>query len=538
MGSNVINSTLPQQFVAPAAAAITAGDLVVNLESGYINSTQTSLSIDQSNKTTAPLGAITAVANLNPSGTYGDNNQFWGSTSALLGNGNFVTAYVGDGTTGTTNINLVIANTINTPVATITVSDSSISYYRVKKLNSSSFVVAWQQSGTLRFAIYSNTGTTIKAATTIATVTNSGDTYWNFGCLTNGNVVFSWYDSGGGANYAIYDSTGTSVLASTVIEAGAAPRYIAVLPLSSGGFVIYYYRTAATVNYKFARYNSSGTLQGSLTTLSGTNGTWTASAVQTDANLAIELTNGNLLFQKPSTGNYPFGYVYDSTGTLVRASIDFSGQATTYNLANVCAAICATEYGFAVVGSGNSSNRYLNTYDFTGAVLRYRTAINITLTAIANSGNSGGLLFNLGAAGFAYFSSANTATCTPYSIQLAAFYSNGNTRGSIINLGGGASTNQFTNMSVISMPDGILIPSYRFNNTTIQNGTYASIRTSVLGVAQNTVSASQNCTVYTQGTFAINQTIPAGGQFDQRTATVPGTKGTVVGTSAILQGIY
>lgn len=540
MGINTINSTPVQQVQIPAYSSILSGDLITNLESGYAVKTSTALSISQSNKATAATSAITAGTTVVGGSAYGNTQQIYSSICTALDNGNYVVLYSGDNSTANQNLNISIRSQNTPSVANIVLSDSTVNFFRAQKINSTSFLVAYQSSTVLKFAVFSNSGTQTSSLITVATLANAGAWYWNVGCLTNGNIVFTWGDGSNNAQYSVYSSTGSVVLSATTIEASANPAYNTVLPQSGGGFIVYYYRQAATANWKFARYNASGVIQGTLTTLPGTSGQYASGTNAYDTNLAIELENGNVVFQKPNSSAFPFLYVYNSTGTLVTSNIDFTGSSSAYGYQNVPVALCAISGGFAGVGAGATTARYLNTYDLSGNSVRYRTTIGGTLGVVAvNSSTSTGIqIFNLGAAGFAVFEqpSGNVGCAANFPILLYTFDTTGASRGANVTVAT-AQINTYSQMSATMLIDGTMALMWRTQGSGIFTSTYQLQRSSTIGVSQTSASVNQQALVYTQGNYVVNQTFLAGGTFDSRTATVPGTKGTVVGSYVILFGI-
>ena len=84
---------------------------------------------------------------------------------------------------------------------------------------------------------------------------------------------------------------------------------------------------------------------------------------------------------------------------------------------------------------------------------------------------------------------------------------------------------------------GVLCVSYYKHNAGLRFATYATLRKSVIGVALESASAGALCRVGTKGTYALTTAQPLGGAFDQRTATIPGTRGTIAGSSAVLFGM-
>lgn len=538
MGINTVSANTQQTFNGVAGSAITAGDLVVNSEAGLFYPASAVLTMTQNNNTTAGITAISAISSVISLSGYGNTSQTTSPVIAQLGNGNIVSLYNGDGTTGTTNLNVYIRNIQGANVVSpITISDSSISYFRVKTLNSSSFVVSWIASSSMRFAIYSNSGTVIKSTTTVASVGSATTETWSVEALVGGNIVFAYYSAAAALSYAIYDSTGTAVLAPTVAEAGASPDKIFILRQTGGGFIIYYRNSSTT--YKFARYNASGVLQGSITTIAAPGGVGFSGCL--DGNVGVELANENVVFCAPNSSGYPFYYVYSSTGSLIVGSLDVSNSSSTISYPNIIPGMCATTTGFAVVTpTNNGSARYFNVFDTSGTFLIQRKIANVSsIGGYSSSSNLNYLrIFSNGAAGLTVHEQVVTGGCsTTYQTNLYSFDLSGTQRGSVVVLQA-SFTSQSTNLCGVSLNDGSIAVTHRYSSGvgTTYWGSYAMLRKSIVGIAQNTVSLYSTANVFTQGNFTINQNMGFGGYFDNRTATVPGTRGTVVGTNVVLLG--
>jgi hypothetical protein len=349
--------------------------------------------------------------------------------------------------------------------------------------------------------------------------------------LSNGNIVFC-YRSGTDMRYAIYSSTGTVVLAETTIEAACSPIGMCVTPQSSGNFVIAYNMSSTM---KFARYNASGTLQGTLTSVS--NGTAGYLNYGNLDYLCVELTNGNLVFQVADTNAYPRYAVYTSAGVLVTAN-DYiynssSYQTTSYFTGSATTAIVATSSGFIVMGKG-SGNPYFVLYDNNGIAL---TSIKATAYSpgfnYATTGNYAMYVSNLGNAGFAVYV-GNQNGCSQTVNVLWCMDSNGNNVGSAVVLQ--TSSTIAYNQCMILTADGSVAFQYSFNSN-MYFGTYAVQKKAIIGVAQETIAANSSGRIATYGTYTINQNFASGGNFDNRTTTPVGTRGSVAGTSAVLFGM-
>lgn len=542
MGINTLTNLSTQEITASAGASITSGDLLVNTESGSIFGASNALTIAQNNNTTAGASAITAVT-AGPN-TYGYQDAYPQKNIAQLTNGTICYAYTGNGTSNTTGVSLQY-KTMNggNNVATISVTTNSSLYFPVvRALPNGGVVVAYTDgsASTFRYAIYTSAGATTKAVTTVGTVLDSPSqgSYQAMQVLTGGNIVFA-YRRSGGMYIAIVDSSGTNVLTESLVEASSNPDPVVIRPQSGGGFILFYRRTAATAAWKFGRYNSSGTLQGSLTNIS-TGGNATSLSGGDPDNFCTELSNGNLLFMTADSTNYPRFSIYDSSGTSVKSATSIFNNTgldtSTYLRQNRIPGVCVfANGGFAFVTNG-SSRFYTTTYDNTGGQL-----IGATQTSQSTSGTSDQYwlqLFDMGS-NFAIFSYNYLSGCsTTYYVYL--FVSNkttGTTAGSLVNLNSSISSLVVYQPGAVLTSDGSIALTFTDGTPKVWWGTYAIQRKSIIGVAQSTASTGGTVRIGTLGTYTVNNSYATGGAFDQRTATVPGAKGIVAGTTAVMFGL-
>jgi len=489
MGINVLNNTSSQEIITTAGANITSGDLIINAESGFAFAASNALTIAQNNNTTAGTSALTANTNTGSSNFYG--GIYYSSSkirTCQLSNGTLVTGYAGNGTgSSTNNVNIVFKTLLNgAPVGAISISQSGVYWVLVRAL-STGFVVLWANgSSELRFAIYNNSGTAILSSTVVSggVYNASNSECFDIRVTSNNEIVIAYSISSNGLRFKRYNSSGVLQGTETTVEASITGNYIAINPDTSGGFWIYYYREQASAAWKFAIYNSSGTL---ITT------------------------------------------------------IDFAGSDTGFAANQSIPGICLTGTGFTIFARGSNSPGYFWVYDANGGQLRGRTQTSFTSWGSGSTSafyETYSKLFSLGNAGYVvlngYYDSGNALNY----LTLLCFTSSGTTVGSSTTIINAAST-RFGQISSVLTSDGSVYYAYISNAGNSQNfyGMYAVQRKSVIGVAQNTVSANSSVRIATTGSYTINSDFFAGGNFDQRTATVPGTKGTVTGTSAVLFGM-
>lgn len=523
-------------------AATTAGDLGMNTEGGVAVVPSSNLPISVVNNATAGASAVRAMAQVEPTNPslYGRGGNM-AKNMALLGNGNVAEVYTGDGSsTATNSLNLRVKSPLGADLSgRIVVSTDTGPWARIAKLNSTQFVIVWATSASvIKFAIYNNDYTQAVAPVTVGTAT-SGATYtlWNFAVNAAGQIVIAYSKvTSNNLVFARYDATGTLQGSEATVEAGATPACIAVLGCANGDFVILYYRQAATTAYKFARYNSSGVIVGSLT-----NVVTTTSQINTGdfSQTICELVGGNIsLSVAGASDGSPDVYIYSSTNTLV-STINF-GTSTANPLAGVCATLVPFGSGFAVfalVTGGAKTAMWV--FDASGNPLLGKTLVGGGNGIAANSAATGsgvGAFVN-GQGGFSVFRSAFDST--NYNATFFVIDAAGNLIGSEIVLKTSDASAAVTDGCIVRGALGIAAIGFTsiLNSMYVQDGFYNTQRRSILGAALDTVAAGAQCRFATKGSYTLNANYGMGGQFDQRSASVPGTRGTVIGNSAVLLGM-
>lgn len=542
MGINVISNTSTQEVRGVAAATIAAGDLVTNLESGSVAPASTSLTIAQNNNTTAGPSAISAVDFLVSGTYYGNQTAVAYSCMAQMSNGVIAYSYTGNGANNVnSNLTLAFKNLQGgNPYPSVIVTGSTAYVSIVRSIPSVGAIVVWND-GSVRFAIYSLTGTEIKANTQIAsTSVSSGNTYYNANVLTNNNTVIAYRKTtSNNLAFSIYDTTGTIVGTEVTVEASVNAQNIVVTPQSNGGFVIMYYTSGGVT--KFARYNASGTLQGSITTLGSTSSYLTAG--NTDL-LCTELANGNLLFVYANPNAFPVFQVYTSAGVQVKSQTGIHNATyddNTYNTIYVIPGIAKTASGFTFVSKGNNTTFYFSTFDNSGSnILALKATTYSVSTSQQNYSYHSLYAFSLGSSIAVYFGYGSWA-CGPLDgVVLFCFNS---TSGA--NVGSGVTIRAqtsgiyyYAHQAILTADQSIALGYvWQANNSQIYFGTYAVQRKSIIGVAQEAIATNSSGRIATIGTYTTNQTFAISSNFDQRTATIPGTKGTVVSNSVVMYGM-
>lgn len=531
--SDMIND--PQQPIrAPALMALAAGDLVSFSEVGGLIKTPEKLPFALANSTTAGPSVVRALTQVDSAGGNAyDSNGGPMRRLAELGDGNLALVYSGDGATTSTALNLVIRNAaggIEVPKRVLT-TDPSISAYRLVKISGTQFAVVWTVSTTLKFAVLNNDGTTAVAETTVATLAGGSANNWNVAALASGQLVLAYNKTASNnLNFSRFNAAGQLQGAETTVEAAASPSNIALIGCSNGDFVVSYFRTAATASYKAARYTGAGAIVGALASF-GTGG-YTLSSGDF-SNGIVELSNGNVAMAVPGTADgYPDIKVYSSTHTPV-ASLDL-GAAGSIVQTNEVPQLIALAGRFAIIAR-NSTYSSLWVFSDSGAELLPRTNIGSSAVAGTAAAGTGITAFSLGSAGYAVLRAGHDGT--NYEVRLFCVSPAGDPVGSEVVLRA-SGANPVYAMSAVLHSSGVLGLACKDNGSPyLATAHYNVVRRSVLGVAAAAAAAGAQATVRTKGAFTINQAMGAGGIFDNRAASVPGTKGAVIGSSAVLMGV-
>ena len=130
MGINALDNTA-QEIITGLSGGVTAGDLILNTEGGYLQACDATLGVARGNNATAGAAAIKVITTIEGSVNYDFTTQPM-LRMCELGNGNIAELYSGDGTTNSTNLNLRIRNVLGADVvAKITLgTDTAIYSYR------------------------------------------------------------------------------------------------------------------------------------------------------------------------------------------------------------------------------------------------------------------------------------------------------------------------------------------------------------------------------------------------------------------------
>ena len=516
-------------------AAFAAGDLILNNESGIGSVFNPAVGVANSNVTTVGPTALKANTNLEGN-LYGINGQTPFQNTCELGNGNAAFCYSGDGVTATTNVNVRIMTPLGVDVIPklIASTDTTVNCYRVAKLNATQFVLAWSQGTNLKFMILNNDGTTAVAAATVSVLGATGSLdNWSMAVLNSTDIIFA-YDKQTSRNcvFQRYNAAGVAQGAETTVDAAANIQRIAVKALSTGEFIVFFRRSAATAAFKWGRYSALGVIVGAVVTIT------TASTLSggMPSNGIIELSGGRIVIAAPgSADNSPDLYIYTAANALV-TTIDLG--TSTYCSNEFPQLIALTSGGFAHVARSQTPTTYLTLFDQNGGtVMAAKSIDNGSDGSNAAARGSGVFAFSLGAAGYVCFVIGYNNGTGNYTARLFQCSTAGVVTGTPVVLQSSINTGLGTNSAVL-LSSGIVAYQYFIaTGTALLHGLYNTMRKSILGVADNSGAAGATAKVKTKGTYTINQGSSFGGNFDQRTATVPGPRGTVVGNGAVLFGM-
>jgi hypothetical protein len=537
MGINTLNTnTALQQKVAYSSSAVTANDLIYVTDNGKSFIPNSKLPIANSTATTNGMSSVHNTVRYNVNAYTGGPSSSSTRTAKNiieLSNGNFAYGYSGDASgSQTTDVKVDITTPTGAVIRTLTISDSGITSVKMQRINASNFAVVWNNGSNIYFAVYTNDGTTVLGATSVSSVSGTGGNCFNVEALNSGDFIIA-FNAGTDCSFMRYDSSGTQQGSSVTVEASANPIYIQILRQSGGGFIVVYYRQTSTAAYKFARYNATGTLQGTLTTIASTSNVFNAYNAYDQT--AVELSNGNIVFvTTASATQYSYYSVYSSTGTQIVAPTLIepnSSNISFYTLSRP--GLCATDTGFTIL-IPYSQALYVYAYDTSGNKTISSVLNSSITTNYVNNGNNSVFLYSNG---FNYCVFLTSADNNNYAGVNLISFTNTSVIGTQIVAATQSSTNQAaSNAFAFVTTDFNLV--YKMNYALqVYLGSYNICRKSAYGVAQESVSANTLFKVNTAGTYILNSTYATGAVVNDRTNTVVGTRGSIFGNVANLDGL-
>lgn len=233
-------------------------------------------------------------------------------------------------------------------------------------------VVFHNGTSSLQFARYDSSGTLQGSITTVAsvdvTVYSSGNRF-NIVELVSGDFVIAYCNSTTNVSFARYNSSGVIQGSVTIVEAVSAQAGVVIEALATGEFIVAYSNSTSSI--KFGRYSSSGVLQGSLTTVE---------AVAGLVNLAItELLTGDFVITYSTTGTPYIKFTrYNSSGVIQGANTLVESNTSNYGLS----IHTLTTGDFIIVNSRTSQTQFTR-YNSSGTIQG-----SITTVEAASSGSN------------------------------------------------------------------------------------------------------------------------------------------------------
>ncbi|MDZ7862683.1 hypothetical protein [Acidovorax sp.] len=518
-----------QPITATAQGPIAANDLVKIDMGGWVQKVMEAYPVSAQNSATGPTAAMGTAA-LGSNYGYGGANYLLGiKTAQALPDGGYALVYPGNGTTSSTGANLTLYGPNGVARQTVVLSASTtIRTMRVVRAGTDNLLVTWTESTDLRIAVVNyTTGAVVLASTSVGTSVQD-EKGQSLATLANGEVVLA-YDSGGNMVFKRFNASGVLQGVETQAEATQTPKFITVLPLAAGGFIIRWAKTTATQGNRMARFNAAGVLQGAVVGISsgadaydGAGTTYYAGAME---GKLIELANGNIVSTDISSATAQGFKVYDSTLTLLLTVSTGTGIATNQDNIQLTAKYGGGFY-LCGIGAVGATAYYLREYNNAGQLLRVSTQGFSSGTRIIDRPGNGPVV-----ATTSFIPGTPSSSMTMYSLQANLVIEPGSLV--IFNLG----SNAISSYWLEPLASGLILSTWCVSSTV---GQYHHLAfpggASVLGVAQNAVALGQQVKVATAGKLTMNQTLTSPA-FDRRASTPPGTKGMTLGNNAVLNGI-
>ena len=321
------NALTPVTVAVNSVAGFQAGDLVYNVNGD--------VSAIPSNYVTSATFPIVDNAPVNvPNVNFGEQQtppvtggyQYRGTNSAKLTSGNIVIVYMGALAGNSNNVyfkiisetgTVVVAETLITSAAGTKGLGGTIS---VCALTGGGFATAWciGSNNNVGYAIYSNTGTSVKAVTDSGFNTPNPTTYIYVHARPDGSWIASSILNNGSNNvaFAIYDATGTNLTG--WLDSGNTnqnPQYqFDIVVRSDNTFILIY---IGAPGLYWARYNTVGVFQsGGVITSTNPNyrTQWGGASLLTNGNIIITWGGGSgIYYSQLSTANTTSTATYFTT---------------------------------------------------------------------------------------------------------------------------------------------------------------------------------------------------------------------------------
>ncbi len=193
------------------------------------------------------------------------------------------------------------------------------------------------------FRVVDSSGTVVVSPTVVSTTyTQTADSNVSVVALTGGGFAIGWINSAGGtansANYAIYSNTGSVVTAATQdtsFAAGASSAPIQMTKLANGGFAIAVKYSSGAIYLR--SYGATGT--GAYTTQ---NTTLVGYTVIASFAIASRSDSSVFICDMLTTGSYKY-VIYSSAGSASVGPATFSTASTVGNAVGGCSASVQTD---------------------------------------------------------------------------------------------------------------------------------------------------------------------------------------------------
>ena len=404
-------------------------------------------------------------------------------------------------------------------------------------LNNGNVAIAFRDStaNNLKISIFTNAGVSVKAATTVSSLTSAGVNALAVSAMVDGGFVIV-YSASSQNYYQRFDSAGTSTTGEVVLLSNLAGT-TAILNIAggiNGGFAIV--GSASSSQAYVSSYNSSNSHLGQLTLTSAT--AVTASGI-------VGLTNGNYAIGWSQSGNTLWRSIIDPTPSVVVSA------STVVSMQNDNISIAAYDGGFLMT-TKNSSSGNLQLASISNLGVLYNGSIS---NGFGNSMLSSVCVDALNNVAYVVFQSFSNslwyvAKYNNINSSAAVFDSNNNISG--LSPSNGQIKNAFNalNGSIYYVYYGtssrptfttINIATYTQNTTTLTNtGFYTPTNGYyLLGIGATTAAAGSSGLIYTNGGITLPSTYPSvstGYAFDYQSNSYWAQRGTINGRTINLQG--
>lgn len=511
---------LDQAITLPAEEAIAVNDLVKVTSGGYVRKFVQGQSAAFQNSAAGPTPAGSASNLTSYMGSGNDGGMPIRCIAA--GATTFGVLHTGNNSGFDQTVNLRIFDpTSLVRLQSVQLSASTACQGARLIRSGANFVAAWidrNNSNQVTVGVYDAvTGVTVTAPTAVQQLVAANSHHYTLRDLPNGEYVLA-YNKVTSNDLAFRRFNAQGVVQGTeivVAAAAGANAGLGIHPLAAGGFILSWSINGTA--FRFARYNASGVLQGSVVAVSASS---FAIASPSFDDRVIELANGSIATVDPATtGGVK---LYDSAGTLLStlAVGTSTGNGTTGTLVRKLAGgFHFLTAGFNAHFSDTGALLALGAYSPTGYPVRVfdRPGTGPVVPTVGTTAPGTGS-WNMYLAGVAADLTALDATIL-----------------SAASSGGYGAAGWWAEQ----LPNGLLLYTLWGSSSSGANGFFYPFQSgaaSVLGVATTAAAAGAQVRVATAGKYTINQST-TNPQFDRRTATPQGSKGSTMGQQAVLEGL-